>query len=92
MFFQEDFQVEVDVGSSRSELPASCQVSDADHQCQVAERLVGSGMEFGDVADEAKEGACDSLIMCIVTTLNHGLRNGGGIGDVLRRVSSSVSI
>ena len=25
--------------------------------------------------------------MCIVTTLNQGLRNGGGIGDVLRRPS-----
>lgn len=22
--------------------------------------------------------------MCIITTLNHGLRNGGGIGDLLR--------
>ncbi|KNC81973.1 hypothetical protein SARC_05737 [Sphaeroforma arctica JP610] len=27
---------------------------------------------------------CDSLLMCIVTTMNNGLRNGGGIGDVLR--------
>ncbi|CAG0888142.1 unnamed protein product, partial [Cyprideis torosa] len=37
---------------------------------------------------ETKERACDSLIMCIVTTLNQGLRNGGGIGDVLRAPSS----
>lgn len=37
-----------------------------------------------------KERACDTLIMCIVTTLNQGLRNGGGIGDVLRRPSSTV--
>jgi hypothetical protein len=28
--------------------------------------------------------------MCIVTTLNKGLRNGGGIGDVLRQPSSQV--
>lgn len=34
-----------------------------------------------------KERACDTLIMCIITTLNQGLRNGGGIGDVLRRPS-----
>ena len=27
--------------------------------------------------------------MCIITTLNQGLRNGGGIGDVLRAPSSS---
>ena len=37
-----------------------------------------------------KQRACDSLIMCIVTTLNQGLRNGGGIGDVLRKPNSKV--
>lgn len=42
--------------------------------------------------DEIKERACDSLIMCIVTTLNQGLRNGGGIGDILRAPSSKVSL
>ena len=36
---------------------------------------------------EDKERSCDSLIMCIITTLNQGLRNGGGIGDVLRSPS-----
>jgi inositol 1,4,5-triphosphate receptor type 1 len=40
---------------------------------------------------EVKERACDSLVMCIVTTLNQGLRNGGGIGDILRAPSSTVS-
>lgn len=39
--------------------------------------------------EDARERACDSLIMCIVTTLNQGLRNGGGIGDILRAPSSS---
>ncbi|CAG9800819.1 unnamed protein product [Chironomus riparius] len=33
------------------------------------------------------ERACDSLFMCIITSLNHGLRNGGGIGDILRTPS-----
>lgn len=41
---------------------------------------------------DIKERACDSLIMCIVTTLNQGLRNGGGIGDILRAPSSQVSL
>ena len=41
--------------------------------------------------DDGKERHCDSLIMCIVTTLNEGLRNGGGIGDVLRKPSSMVT-
>jgi inositol 1,4,5-triphosphate receptor type 1 len=40
---------------------------------------------------EVKERSCDSLVMCIVTTLNQGLRNGGGIGDILRAPSSTVS-
>ena len=43
-----------------------------------------------DPGEEKKERACDSLIMCIVTTLNQGLRNGGGIGDILRAPSSEV--
>lgn len=44
------------------------------------------------VEDETKERACDSLIMCIVTTMNQGLRNGGGIGDILRAPSSKESL
>ncbi|XP_076468931.1 inositol 1,4,5-trisphosphate-gated calcium channel ITPR1-like isoform X4 [Babylonia areolata] len=47
---------------------------------------LGGGEEGGE--EEATQRACDSLIMCIVTTLNQGLRNGGGIGDVLRKPSS----
>ncbi|CAB4057999.1 ITPR1 [Lepeophtheirus salmonis] len=41
---------------------------------------------------EGKERACESLFMCIVTTMNQGLRNGGGIGDVLRSPSSSETL
>ena len=47
-------------------------------------------VETKDDAEE-KQRACDSLIMCIVTSLNQGLRNGGGIGDVLRKPSSKVN-
>ncbi|XP_048878385.1 inositol 1,4,5-trisphosphate receptor type 1 isoform X4 [Brienomyrus brachyistius] len=36
---------------------------------------------------EDKERTCDSLLMCIVTVLSHGLRSGGGVGDVLRKPS-----
>lgn len=39
---------------------------------------------------EDKERACDSLLMCIVTVLSHGLRSGGGVGDVLRKPSKEV--
>lgn len=44
-----------------------------------------------DEDEDSTQMACDSLIMCIVTSLNQGLRNGGGIGDVLRKPSSTVS-
>lgn len=30
--------------------------------------------------------------MCIVTVMNHGLRNGGGVGDILRKPSKDVSM
>eukprot|EP00076_Gallus_gallus_P030088 XP_015154474.1 inositol 1,4,5-trisphosphate receptor type 3 isoform X2 [Gallus gallus] len=38
------------------------------------------------------ERACDTLLMCIVTVLNHGLRNGGGVGDILRKPSKDESL
>ncbi|XP_051964558.1 inositol 1,4,5-trisphosphate receptor type 3-like isoform X4 [Xyrauchen texanus] len=45
------------------------------------------------IPDAEEEGnterACDTLLMCIVTVLNHGLRNGGGVGDVLRKPSKN---
>jgi hypothetical protein len=41
--------------------------------------------------NDGLERSCETLIMCIITTLNNGLRNGGGIGDVLRKPSSTVS-
>lgn len=45
-----------------------------------------------EAVEEEVERSCDTLFMCIVTTLNKGLRNGGGIGDVLRQPSSQVSV
>ncbi|CAH8540652.1 unnamed protein product [Dicrocoelium dendriticum] len=39
------------------------------------------------VSEARKERHCDSLRMCILTTLHEGLRSGGGIADVLRRPS-----
>ncbi|KAI9530010.1 Inositol 1,4,5-trisphosphate receptor type 2, partial [Dissostichus eleginoides] len=36
---------------------------------------------------DGTERVCDTLLMCIITVLNQGLRNGGGVGDILRRPS-----
>ncbi|XP_066541868.1 inositol 1,4,5-trisphosphate receptor type 2 [Hoplias malabaricus] len=44
--------------------------------------------DLGEKEDEeVMERVCDTLLMCIVTVLNHGLRNGGGIADTLRKPS-----
>lgn len=40
-----------------------------------------------NVPDDGTERVCDTLLMCIITVLNQGLRNGGGVGDILRRPS-----
>lgn len=54
--------------------------------------LVNTKAQLVSVDGDLKERACDSLVMCILTTLNQGLRNGGGIGDILRAPSSKVII
>lgn len=75
IFFKDDFLVEVDSDFSSEGVTCS----------EDATSALISANDPGD-----KERACDSLIMCIVTTLNQGLRNGGGIGDILRAPSSKV--
>ena len=42
-------------------------------------------LEVGDVPERT----CDSLLLCIVTSMNQGLRNGGGIGDILKERSAA---
>ncbi|XP_034270535.1 inositol 1,4,5-trisphosphate receptor type 3 [Pantherophis guttatus] len=42
--------------------------------------------------EDNTERACDTLLMCILTVLNHGLRNGGGVGDILRKPSKDESL
>lgn len=75
VFFQEDFLIEAE------DLPrapsTSCQDGTQSHMLPVEQ------------SEPRKERSCDSLMMCIVTTLNYGLRNGGGIGDVLRSPSNT---
>uniref|UniRef100_A0A2M4B7X1 Inositol 1,4,5-trisphosphate receptor n=1 Tax=Anopheles marajoara TaxID=58244 RepID=A0A2M4B7X1_9DIPT len=61
--------------------------------CSRAEQqasTVGGGDSGGD--GEMKERGCDSMIMCIITTMNQGLRNGGGIGDILRAPSRKETL
>ncbi|XP_050733369.1 inositol 1,4,5-trisphosphate receptor type 1-like isoform X4 [Eriocheir sinensis] len=49
--------------------------------CNVVDSITKEVMKE---VEDTKEEACSTLLMCIVTTLNHGLRSGGGIGEKLR--------
>uniref|UniRef100_A0A8C5P7S0 Inositol 1,4,5-trisphosphate receptor n=1 Tax=Leptobrachium leishanense TaxID=445787 RepID=A0A8C5P7S0_9ANUR len=85
LFLKDDFIMEVD------HLP----------KCELEGRLSNPFEEYcnedqtdctsGEVADNT-ERACDTLLMCIVTVLNHGLRNGGGVGDILRKPSKDETL
>lgn len=101
MFFKDDFLVSVDSVEEPEAVTLSvattteetCAKPDELGSCTVnPAQLVAahSGNGNGGGGGEAKERSCDSLVMCIVTTLNQGLRNGGGIGDILRAPSSKV--
>ncbi|XP_014243514.1 inositol 1,4,5-trisphosphate receptor [Cimex lectularius] len=93
MFFKDDFLVHVDeeIGdSSVSNVLENVCVKEDNCEIKNAALKYTLGNALNENTDgEIKERACDSLIMCIVTTLNQGLRNGGGIGDILRAPSSS---
>ncbi|KFO23129.1 Inositol 1,4,5-trisphosphate receptor type 3 [Fukomys damarensis] len=57
----------------------------------VAEIAVPEVLEEDEEPDSV-ERACDTLLLCIVTVMNHGLRNGGGVGDILRRPSKDEAL
>uniref|UniRef100_A0A4W4FAS1 Inositol 1,4,5-trisphosphate receptor n=1 Tax=Electrophorus electricus TaxID=8005 RepID=A0A4W4FAS1_ELEEL len=71
LFFQKDFLMEVEPYFSVGTAPPS-----------------GLARVLGDIGEsDGAERVCDTLLMCIITVLNHGLRNGGGIADILRKPS-----
>uniref|UniRef100_A0A674C4R5 Inositol 1,4,5-trisphosphate receptor n=1 Tax=Salmo trutta TaxID=8032 RepID=A0A674C4R5_SALTR len=84
IFFQDDFLLNIDripnktLGKATTTITTT-QINDA---C-----LVTCSTQPSAVVIEDKERSCDSLLMCIVTVLSHGLRSGGGVGDVLRKPS-----
>lgn len=97
VFFKDDFLVPVDDeiismsgdGLPCNEMPDMTISKSASNEEQ---QVCSKPAQQEDDGGERKERACDSLVMCIITTLNQGLRNGGGIGDILRAPSSSVSL
>uniref|UniRef100_A0A8C2GWW4 Inositol 1,4,5-trisphosphate receptor n=1 Tax=Cyprinus carpio TaxID=7962 RepID=A0A8C2GWW4_CYPCA len=76
IIFKDDFILTVDRISNKT------LASTADAFFRKYTNLVSTAVVIED-----KERTCDSLLMCIVTVLSHGLRSGGGVGDVLRKPS-----
>ncbi|XP_042527306.1 inositol 1,4,5-trisphosphate receptor type 2 [Dipodomys spectabilis] len=94
LFLKDDFTMEVDRLRNRTPaagnrdvpsvtLPSTLGTCDKESCSPAAPASSAAGEEHED----GVERACDTLLMCIVTVLNQGLRNGGGVGDVLRRPS-----
>ncbi|XP_061583880.1 inositol 1,4,5-trisphosphate receptor type 1-like isoform X4 [Cololabis saira] len=97
IFFKDDFLLAVDrIPNTTLEHGASmvgelfsggaCQ-KDNGGNCSTEALVDASVAVQPSVVIEDKERSCDSLLMCIVTVLSHGLRSGGGVGDVLRKPS-----
>ncbi|XP_054101864.2 inositol 1,4,5-trisphosphate-gated calcium channel ITPR1 [Callithrix jacchus] len=97
LFFKDDFILEVDRLPNETTVPETgeslaseflfsdmCRVETGENCSSPApkEELVPA-----EETEENKEHTCETLLMCIVTVLSHGLRSGGGVGDVLRKPS-----
>nr|XP_014723836.1 inositol 1,4,5-trisphosphate receptor type 1 isoform X5 [Equus asinus] len=97
LFFKDDFILEVDRLPNETALPDAgeslaseflysdvCRVETGENCSSPApkEELVPA-----EETEQDKEHTCETLLMCIVTVLSHGLRSGGGVGDVLRKPS-----
>ncbi|XP_053087947.1 inositol 1,4,5-trisphosphate receptor type 1 isoform X3 [Pangasianodon hypophthalmus] len=85
IFFKDDFILEVDrISNSTLEEGVNQASSFLSEGSCVLEN--GTCLSVGTEEDDV-ERACDSLWMCMITVLSHGLRSGGGVGDVLRKPS-----
>ncbi|KAM8862806.1 inositol 1,4,5-trisphosphate-gated calcium channel ITPR3 isoform 2-T2 [Spinachia spinachia] len=87
---KDDFIMEVDPLLQLAAAPQQSEASqDFLKSCSADGVSCSSEAAAEDEAEPDAERACDTLLMCIVTVLNHGLRNGGGVGDVLRKPSKN---
>ncbi|XP_014744572.1 PREDICTED: inositol 1,4,5-trisphosphate receptor type 2 isoform X5 [Sturnus vulgaris] len=93
LFLKDDFIMEVDrlkirtpaagIGEVPTTTLTSMMGACAKENCSTSIPALSPGEE----EEDGIERTCDTLLMCIVTVLNQGLRNGGGVGDVLRKPS-----
>ncbi|CAI5448230.1 unnamed protein product [Caenorhabditis angaria] len=82
LYFREDFFLEIDPIEAEPtvSVPPDLDIDTCPATgCPVPETAIIESEE-----DEKKVKSCETLWMCILQTMYLGLRNGGGIGDVLR--------
>ncbi|XP_054243554.1 inositol 1,4,5-trisphosphate receptor type 1 [Indicator indicator] len=97
LFFKDDFILEVDKLPNETLLPEAgesmtgeflysdvCKAGSSDNCSSI---IPSDQVPAEELEEENKEHTCETLLMCIVTVLSHGLRSGGGVGDVLRKPS-----
>uniref|UniRef100_A0A8C5X8Y3 Inositol 1,4,5-trisphosphate receptor n=1 Tax=Malurus cyaneus samueli TaxID=2593467 RepID=A0A8C5X8Y3_9PASS len=96
LFFKDDFILEVDKLPNETLLPEPGETMTSEFLysdvCKTGSgencsSIIPSDREAQPLEEENKEHTCETLLMCIVTVLSHGLRSGGGVGDVLRKPS-----
>ncbi|XP_017271430.1 inositol 1,4,5-trisphosphate receptor type 1 isoform X1 [Kryptolebias marmoratus] len=92
IFFKDDFILEVDRIPNTTQKNGDTMAGDflttgMCHNENCSSNVLQEETGDDDEEDSNMERTCDSLLMCIVTVLSHGLRSGGGVGDVLRKPS-----
>uniref|UniRef100_A0A8C5JV77 Inositol 1,4,5-trisphosphate receptor n=1 Tax=Jaculus jaculus TaxID=51337 RepID=A0A8C5JV77_JACJA len=88
LFLKDDFTMEVDRLKHRTPATGNCDHCPDMSLSSLTRCWLNSCVSAaGEASEDGIERTCDTLLMCIVTVLNQGLRNGGGVGDVLRRPS-----
>lgn len=93
IFLSEDFLMETHPKSLMGNLSKFLKVSFATAMSILATGFCGS-MQCSEAGgwDVKLEPSCDTVMMCLLTLVRDGVRSGGGIGDVIRKPSSLVSI
>ncbi|XP_068013874.1 inositol 1,4,5-trisphosphate-gated calcium channel ITPR1 isoform X14 [Melanerpes formicivorus] len=100
LFFKDDFILEVDKLPNETLLPDRSEAGETmtgeflySDVCKAGSSencssiIPSDQVPAEELEEENKEHTCETLLMCIVTVLSHGLRSGGGVGDVLRKPS-----
>ncbi|CAI9572360.1 unnamed protein product, partial [Staurois parvus] len=92
LFLKDDFIMEVDrLPKAPNTMTQSLESNTFAEYCS-KDQTDCTVLDNTEDEEDGTERACDTLLMCIVTVLNHGLRNGGGVGDILRKPSKDESL